>query len=124
MTYRVIDGVCVDEVSQQVTNPQRQDVTEQTRNQTTGGEGDKIKKIRNIRTNNQHPEYKITLQVQVIIQFAPEPLPILRLCTVTNYTTKFICNYPLSCLGFLQLQQCRTTVKIILKSTVYNNVII
>lgn len=35
VTYRVIDCICVDEVSQQVTNPQRQNVTKETRDQTT-----------------------------------------------------------------------------------------
>lgn len=33
--YRVINGICVDEVSQQVTDPQRKDITQQTRNQPT-----------------------------------------------------------------------------------------
>ncbi len=33
--YRVIDGVCIDEVGQQITNPQRQNVTQQARDQTT-----------------------------------------------------------------------------------------
>ena len=35
VAYRVIYGVCIDEVSQQVTDPQRQDVSEQARDQTT-----------------------------------------------------------------------------------------
>lgn len=36
-TYRLIDGVCVEEVSQQITDPQRQDVAQETRDQAAAG---------------------------------------------------------------------------------------
>ena len=35
VAYRVIYGVCIDKVSQHVTDPQGQDVSEQARDQTT-----------------------------------------------------------------------------------------
>lgn len=41
LTYRVINSVSIDEVGQQVTDPQGQDVPEQARNQTPEGEREK-----------------------------------------------------------------------------------
>lgn len=54
MVYRVINGICIDEVSQQVTNPQRKDITQQTRNQTTRKK--EIQKNKDTHTLNKKKE--------------------------------------------------------------------